>query len=121
MYHIWEESRKHRVGKAERKRPLVRHGCRWKYNIKINPREIRCGMKSIRQTMDRGQWQALLNVVINLWVPPNARKFLGNSVTVCFSRQNQFHGVKSSSYKNARMRNKATYCAGRELKTLSYR
>jgi hypothetical protein len=75
-------------------------------------------MESIHQTLDRDQCQEILNVVINLWVRPNARKFLSSSVSIGFSRHNQFHGVKSSSCKNTRIRNKAMYCTGRKFKNL---
>jgi hypothetical protein len=44
------------VGKPKGKRPLGRPGCRSD------------GMDWIELTLDRGRWQALVNVVMNLWV-----------------------------------------------------
>jgi hypothetical protein len=40
-------------------------------------REIRWeGMDWMNVAQDRGQWQALVNTVINLWVPQRAKNFL---------------------------------------------
>jgi hypothetical protein len=58
------------VGKPERKRPLgrPRHWC--KNNIKMDLMEIRWGgMDWIDVAEDRDQWKALVNTVMNLWVP----------------------------------------------------
>jgi hypothetical protein len=58
------------VGKPERKRPLGRPRSRWEDNIKIDLREIRWGgMDWIDLAQDRDQWKALVNTVMNLWVP----------------------------------------------------
>jgi hypothetical protein len=58
------------VGKPEGKRPLGRPRCRWVYNIKMDLREIGWnGMDWIDLAQDRDQWRALVNVVMNLWVP----------------------------------------------------
>jgi hypothetical protein len=35
---------------------------------------------------DRDQWRALVNMVMNPWVPQNFEKFLGSQVTGVFSR-----------------------------------
>jgi hypothetical protein len=52
------------------KRPLGRPKHRWVDNIKIDLREIgRDGMEWINLAQDRGQWKALVNTVMNLWVP----------------------------------------------------
>jgi hypothetical protein len=52
------------VGKPEKPR------CRWVDNIKMDLREIGCGsMDWIDLTQDRDQWRALVNMVMNLWVP----------------------------------------------------
>jgi hypothetical protein len=56
------------VGKLERKRPLGRH--RWEDNIRMDLREIGWGgMDLIDLAQDRDQWRALVNTVMNLWVP----------------------------------------------------
>jgi len=58
------------VGKPERKRPLGRPRCRWEDNIKMDLREVRCGgMDWIELAEDRDRWYALVNAVMNLWVP----------------------------------------------------
>jgi hypothetical protein len=58
------------VGKPEGKRPLERPRRRWVDNIKMYLREIRCcSMDLIDLAQDRDHWRALLNKVMNLWVP----------------------------------------------------
>jgi hypothetical protein len=58
------------VGKAEGKRPLGRPICRSVDNIKMDLREIEWdGMNWIKLAQDRDQWRALVNTVVNLWVP----------------------------------------------------
>jgi hypothetical protein len=58
------------VGKPEGKRPLVRPRRRWVDNIKIEPTVIGWGGKDwINLAEDRDQWRALVNTVMNLWVP----------------------------------------------------
>ena len=58
------------LGKTERKRPLGRPGLRWEDNIKIDLQEVGCGGTDwIKLAQDRGSCQALLNVVMNHWVP----------------------------------------------------
>jgi hypothetical protein len=58
------------VGKPEGKRPLRRPRCRWEDNIKVDLQEVGCGgMDWIELAQDRARWWALLNVVINIWVP----------------------------------------------------
>jgi len=58
------------VGKPEGKRPLGRPRLRWEDNIKIDLQEVGCGgMDCIKQAQDRDRWRALVNAVMNLWVP----------------------------------------------------
>jgi hypothetical protein len=53
-----------------KKRPLGRPRRRWVDNIKIDLREIGWdGMDWIDLAQDRNQWRALVNTVMNLWVP----------------------------------------------------
>jgi hypothetical protein len=58
------------VGKPEGKRPLGRRRHRWVENIKIDLREIVWdGMDWIDLAHDREEWRALVNTVMNIWVP----------------------------------------------------
>jgi hypothetical protein len=58
------------VGKLEGKRPLERPRHRWEDNIKMDIQEVGCGgMDWIELAQDRDRWRALVNVVMNLWVP----------------------------------------------------
>jgi hypothetical protein len=58
------------VGKPEGKRPLGRPRRRWEDNIRLDLREIGWGgMDWIDLAQDRDQWRALVNTVMNLWVP----------------------------------------------------
>jgi hypothetical protein len=58
------------VGKSERKRPLGRRRRKWVDNIKMNLLEIGWGgVDWIVLTQDRDKCRALVNVVMNLWVP----------------------------------------------------
>jgi hypothetical protein len=67
------------VGKPGGKRALRRPKHRWEDNIKMDLREVGCGdMDQIKLVQDRDRWQALVNAVMNLWVPENAGNFLTN-------------------------------------------
>jgi len=58
------------VGKPEGKRPLGRPRSRWEDNIKVDLQEVGCRVKDwIELAQDRDRWQALVNAVMNLWVP----------------------------------------------------
>ena len=58
------------VGKPEGKRPLGTARCRWEDNIKMDLQEVGCGgMEWIKLVHDRYRWRALVNAVMNLWVP----------------------------------------------------
>jgi hypothetical protein len=61
-------------------------------NIKMDLREIGWdGMDWIDLALDRDQWRALVNKVMNLRVPLNAAKFLSNCTIGSFSRRKQLH------------------------------
>jgi hypothetical protein len=65
------------VGKTEGKRPFGMASHRWKDNIMMDLQEVGFGsMDWIGLAQDRDRWQALVNVVMNLRVPQNARNFL---------------------------------------------
>jgi len=58
------------VGKPEGKRSLGRPRRRWQDNIKMDIREVGCGgMDWSDLAQDKDSWRALVNAVMNLWVP----------------------------------------------------
>jgi hypothetical protein len=58
------------VGKTEGRIPLGRPRRRWMNNNKMNLREVGWDdIDCIDLAQDRDQWWALLNTVMNLWVP----------------------------------------------------
>jgi hypothetical protein len=58
------------VGKPEGKRPFGRPRRRWVDNIKMDLREIGWGrVDSIDLAQNRDHWKALVNTVMNFWVP----------------------------------------------------
>jgi len=58
------------VGKLEGKKPLGRPRHRWEDNTKIDLQEVGCGgMDWIELAKDRDKWWALVNAVMNFWVP----------------------------------------------------
>jgi hypothetical protein len=58
------------VGKPEGKRLLGRPRCRWVDNIRTNLAEVGWGdVDWIGLAQDRNSWRALVNSVLNLWVP----------------------------------------------------
>jgi hypothetical protein len=58
------------VGKPEGWRPLGRPRRRWENNIKMDFREVVWGGTDWTDlAQDRDRWRALLNAVMNLWVP----------------------------------------------------
>jgi hypothetical protein len=60
------------VGKPEGKRPLGRPRHRWVDNIKIDLKRDGMGwygLDWVDLAQDRDQWRALVNTVMNLWVP----------------------------------------------------
>jgi hypothetical protein len=66
-------------GGKSRKRPLGRFRRRCEDNIKMDLREIVWGdMDYIYLALDRDQWRALVNAVMNLLVPQNFGKYLSS-------------------------------------------
>jgi hypothetical protein len=58
------------IGKPEGKRARVRPRRRWEHNIKMDLSEIGWeGADWMHLAQDRDQWQAVVNTVMNLWVP----------------------------------------------------
>jgi hypothetical protein len=58
------------VGKPEGKRPLGRPRCRWVDNIRMDLGEVGWGdVDWIGLAKDRHRWRAVVNSVLNLWVP----------------------------------------------------
>ena len=58
------------MGKPEGQRPLGRPRHRWEDNIKMDLQEVGCeGMDWIELAQDRDSCKALVNAVMNLWVP----------------------------------------------------
>ena len=73
------------IGTPECKRPLWRPRSRWEDNTKIDLQEVGCGgMDWIELALDRDRWQKLVNALINLGVPQNARNFLTICIPVSF-------------------------------------
>jgi hypothetical protein len=59
-----------KVGRPEGRRPLGRHRRRWEDNIKMDLREIGFGdVDWIHLAQDRDTWWALVNTMMNIWVP----------------------------------------------------
>jgi predicted small integral membrane protein len=58
------------VGKPEGTRPLGRPRRRWFDNIRMDLVEVGwCHVEWIGLAQDRNRWRALVNSVLNLWVP----------------------------------------------------
>jgi hypothetical protein len=65
------------VGRPEGRRPLWRPRHRWEDNIKMDLLEVGWGgLDWIELAQDRDKWRALVNAVMNLWVPQTAGNFL---------------------------------------------
>jgi hypothetical protein len=67
------------VGRPEGRRPLGRPRHRWEDNTKMDLQEV--GWESvdwIDMAQDRDRWRALVNAVMNLRVPYNARNFFAS-------------------------------------------
>jgi hypothetical protein len=64
------------VGRPKGKRPLERPKCRWKDNIRMDIREIRCaGVDWMHLDQNRHPWQTLVNTIKSL----QFHKWPGNS------------------------------------------
>jgi len=57
------------VRKSQEKSSLGRPMHTWEDNIKIDLRESYKGMEWIHLAQDMVKWQALVNMIMNLWVP----------------------------------------------------
>ena len=58
------------VGKPKGKRQLGRPRRSWEDTIKMDLQEVGCGgMDWIEVAQDRERWRALVNAVMNHWVP----------------------------------------------------
>jgi hypothetical protein len=57
------------VGKPEGKRPPERPSRRWKDNIKMYLRAVGWCKYWIDVAQGRNRWRAIVNAVMNLWVP----------------------------------------------------
>jgi len=70
VYGGWERLYKVLVGKPVGMRPIGRPRHRWEDNIKMDLQEVGCGaMDWIELAQDRDRWRALVNAVMNLWIP----------------------------------------------------
>jgi hypothetical protein len=50
-------------------------------------------MDWIDHAQDRDQWKALVNTVMDFWVPLNVGKLLSECVTGSFIKRIQFYGI----------------------------
>ena len=58
------------LGKPEGKRPLGRPRHRREDTIKMDLQEVGCGgMDWIDLAQDRNRWRALVNAIMNVWIP----------------------------------------------------
>ena len=71
MAHMGEGRGVHRVlvGKPKGKRTLGRSRRRWEDNIKMDLQEVGGGGDWMELAQDRDRWRALMNTVMNFWVP----------------------------------------------------
>jgi len=74
------------VEKIEGKKPLGRPRVRWEDNIKMDIREVGCGVMDL---MDLAQYRDRLRALVN------GENFLSSCKPVSFSRKNRFHGLSN--------------------------
>jgi hypothetical protein len=87
LYTLW-------VGKPKGKRPLGRPRYRWMQNFKIDFAEIGCcGVNWIGLAQGRDKWGALVNAIMNLWVPLNSDKLSSGCTTGGHLSSAQLHRV----------------------------
>ena len=98
MRHVWETRESYTwflVGRpeGERERPLARPRRRWD-NIKIDLQKVEWrSMDCNHLAQDRAKWRALVNVIMNLWVPYNVGNLLSVCGRVSFSGRTGLHVV----------------------------
>jgi hypothetical protein len=77
-----------------RERVNLKDTRRWEDNIKMDLQEFGCGgLDWIELAQYRDRWMALVNAVMNLRVPENARNFLTGCKPVRFSGRSMLYGV----------------------------
>jgi hypothetical protein len=85
---------KNLTGIAVGKRPLGRYWRRWEDNISMDLKEVEWEVVDwMLLALDRDQWWAVVNTVMNFRVPQNEGNFLTICVTISFSRKTLLHGV----------------------------
>jgi hypothetical protein len=82
------------IGKPQGNIPLGRPRRRWVDNIKMDLGKVGWGdVDWIGLAQDRNRWRALVNAVMNLWVPQNAGKLWSGCTTGVLSSSAQLHRV----------------------------
>jgi hypothetical protein len=82
------------VGKPEGKKPLRRPRRTWADNIRMDLGEVGLGdVDWIGLAQDRSRWRALVNSVLNLLVPRNAKELSSGLTSSGFSSSAQLHIV----------------------------
>jgi hypothetical protein len=80
--------------RPEGKRPLRRPRSRWMDNIRMDLGKVGWGdVDWIGLAKDRNRWRALVNSVLNLWVPRNAGKLSSGLASSGLSSSVQLHIV----------------------------
>jgi hypothetical protein len=82
------------VAKPEGKRSLGRPGRRWVDNVRMDLGEVGWGdVDWVGLAQDRNRWRAVVNSVLNLWVPCNAGKLSSGLTSSGFSSSAQLHRI----------------------------